>query len=83
VISRRRTAATRPTAEHSSCPRNESEKTAQAYAEAYRSCANRLTADGLDLGSYGIAQQVDDMEAARVALGYNRINLLSESAGMR
>jgi pimeloyl-ACP methyl ester carboxylesterase len=60
-----------------------SEKTAQAYAEAYRSCANRLTADGLDLGSYGIAQQVDDMEAARVALGYNRINLLSESAGTR
>jgi pimeloyl-ACP methyl ester carboxylesterase len=60
-----------------------SEKTAQAYAEAYRSCANRLTADGLDLSSYGIAQQVDDMEAARVALGYNRINLLSESAGTR
>jgi pimeloyl-ACP methyl ester carboxylesterase len=60
-----------------------SEKTSQAYANAYRSCANRLTNDGVDVGSYGIAQQVDDMEAARAALGYNRINLLSESAGTR
>ena len=60
-----------------------SEKTSQAYADAFRSCANRLTADGVDLGSYGIAQQVDDMEAARTALGYDRINLLSESAGTR
>jgi pimeloyl-ACP methyl ester carboxylesterase len=60
-----------------------SEETSQAYAEAYQSCANRLTDDGFDLGSYGIAQQVDDMDAARVALGYNQINLLSESAGTR
>jgi pimeloyl-ACP methyl ester carboxylesterase len=60
-----------------------SDKTSQAYADAYRSCANRLTSDGIDLGSYGIAQQVDDMEAARVALGYNRIDLLGESAGTR
>ncbi len=28
-------------------------------------------------------QQVDDLESARVALGYDRINLLSESAGTR
>ena len=60
-----------------------SEKASQAYADAYRSCAARLTANGLDLGSYGIAQQVDDMEAARAALGYDRIDLLSESAGTR
>jgi pimeloyl-ACP methyl ester carboxylesterase len=60
-----------------------SEETSQAYADAYRSCATRLTNDGHDLGSYGIAQQVDDMEAARPALGYNKIDLLSESAGTR
>jgi pimeloyl-ACP methyl ester carboxylesterase len=60
-----------------------SEETSQAYADAYRSCATRLTNDGLDLGSYGIAQQVDDMEAARAALGHNKIDLLSESAGTR
>ena len=29
------------------------------------------------------SQQVDDLEAARVALGYDRIDLLSESAGTR
>jgi pimeloyl-ACP methyl ester carboxylesterase len=60
-----------------------SDKAAEAYADAYRSCANRLANDGIDLGSYGIAQQIDDMEAARAALGYSRINLLSESAGTR
>jgi pimeloyl-ACP methyl ester carboxylesterase len=60
-----------------------SEETAQAYANGYRTCADRLTAEGFDLGSYGITQQVDDMEAARAALGYHRIDLLSESAGTR
>jgi pimeloyl-ACP methyl ester carboxylesterase len=60
-----------------------SEETSQAYADAYRSCAARLTGEGFDLGSYGITQQVDDMEAARTALGYDRIDLLSESAGTR
>ena len=54
-----------------------------AYADGYRSCAARLTSKGVDLASYGLVQQVDDMEAARVALGYDQINLLSESAGTR
>ena len=35
------------------------------------------------MASYSLVQQVDDLEAARVALGYDRINLLSESAGTR
>jgi pimeloyl-ACP methyl ester carboxylesterase len=55
----------------------------RAYGNAYRSCANRLTDDGVDLASYGLVQQVDDLETARVALGYDQINLLSESAGTR
>ncbi len=59
------------------------EKSLRAYAEALRSCANRLTQDGVDLAGYGIAQQVDDLEAARTALGYGRIDLVSESAGTR
>ncbi|MDF2973681.1 MAG: cysteine proteinase, partial [Microvirga sp.] len=58
-------------------------ETSEAYADAFRSCADRLTAAGIDLGSYGIVQQVDDMEAARTALGYEKIDLLSESAGTR
>jgi pimeloyl-ACP methyl ester carboxylesterase len=59
------------------------EETSEAYADAFRSCADRLTAAGIDLGSYGVVQQVDDMEAARAALGYDKIELLSESAGTR
>lgn len=55
----------------------------RAYADGYRSCAKRLTGEGFDLGSYGLVQQVDDMEAARVALGYERVDLLSDSAGTR
>jgi pimeloyl-ACP methyl ester carboxylesterase len=55
----------------------------RASADGYRSCATRLAAEGVDLTSYGLVQQVDDMEVARVALGYDRINLLSESAGTR
>jgi pimeloyl-ACP methyl ester carboxylesterase len=59
------------------------EKSFRAYGEAFRSCARRLTDDGVDLAGYGLAQQVDDLEAARRALGYERIDLLSESAGTR
>src|SRR5213593_752008 len=54
-----------------------------AYADAFRACAHRLTEDGVDLAGYGLAQQVDDLEAARRALGYKRIDLVSESAGTR
>ena len=60
-----------------------SEKSLQAYADGYRACATRLTNDGVDLAGYSIPQRVDDLEAVRVALGYDRINLLSESAGTR
>ena len=60
-----------------------SDSTFRAYGDAFRSCAERITEEGLDLGSYGLVQQVDDLEAARVALGYDRVNLLSESAGTR
>src|SRR2546429_5706727 len=59
------------------------EKFFRAYGDAFRSCAHRLTNDGVDLAGYGLPQQVDDMEAARWALGYKRIDLLSESAGTR
>ena len=55
----------------------------RAYGDAFRSCAERLSDDGLDLSSYGLPQQVEDLEAARTALGYDRVNLLSQSAGTR
>jgi pimeloyl-ACP methyl ester carboxylesterase/uncharacterized membrane protein YeaQ/YmgE (transglycosylase-associated protein family) len=55
----------------------------RTYADGFRACATRLRADGVDLAGYGMTQQVDDLEAARKALGYKRIDLLSESAGTR
>ena len=55
----------------------------RAFGDGFRSCANRLTDDGVDLVGYGLPQQVEDLEAARKALGYDRIDLLSESAGTR
>lgn len=55
----------------------------RAATRAFAACAGRLTRDGVDLTGYSIAQRVDDLEAARTALGYPRINLLSSSAGTR
>ncbi|MEZ4503795.1 MAG: alpha/beta fold hydrolase [Dehalococcoidia bacterium] len=55
----------------------------EAYADGFRACAERLTTEGVDLAGYGLPQRVDDLEAARVALGYERIDLVSESVGTR
>lgn len=55
----------------------------QAYAAGLRACAARFADEGIDVTSYGLSQQVDDLEAAREALGYEQINLVSESAGTR
>ena len=60
-----------------------SEQSYRAVAAAYRSCANRLRSDGVDLAGYSIPEEVDDLEAARRALGYHQIDLVSESAGTR
>ena len=58
-------------------------KALRAKADAYRACASRLQADGFDLAGYTLPQRVEDLEAARRALGYRRIDLISESAGTR
>jgi len=51
--------------------------------EAAAECAERLTAEGIDLDGYTVLEVVDDVEAARRALGYERINLESGSYGTR
>ena len=51
--------------------------------EAAAVCAERLTAEGIDLDGYTVLEVVDDVEAARQALGYDRINLESGSYGTR
>jgi pimeloyl-ACP methyl ester carboxylesterase len=59
------------------------EGSTQRAAGAFAACARRLGEEGFDLAGYTLAERADDMEAARVALGYDRIDLLSESAGTR
>jgi pimeloyl-ACP methyl ester carboxylesterase len=59
------------------------EKSFRERGDAFRACADRLAGDGVDLAGYSLPQRVDDLEAARKALGYGRIDLLSESLGTR
>ena len=54
-----------------------------AQTAAYAACAERLTAEGVDLAGYTLLEVVDDVEDARVAFGYDRINLESGSYGTR
>src|SRR4029453_19177091 len=75
------------------CPEVESElkrstdllgaKSFRERGDAFRACAHRLSDDGVDLAGYSLPQRVDDLEATRKALGYGRIDLLSESLGTR
>ena len=51
--------------------------------EAYRQCAARHRKAGVDLDGYTVLEVVDDLEAARRALGYDRIDLSSISYGTR
>ncbi len=60
-----------------------SDSSLEAYVNGFHDCATRLTSEGVDLDGYSLVQQADDLEAARKALGYDRIDLLSESAGTR
>jgi pimeloyl-ACP methyl ester carboxylesterase len=54
-------------------------RVAQAAAEA----ARRLEQAGADLAGYTVAEVLADIEDLRAALGYDRIDLLSESYGTR
>ena len=60
-----------------------SEQARLAYVAATKACAATHQEAGVDLSGYTIPGVVEDMEAARIALGYGRINLFSESYGTR
>jgi pimeloyl-ACP methyl ester carboxylesterase len=55
----------------------------ESYADATARCSRRLEAEGVDLAGYTMTEVIDDVEAARAALGYDRINLMGESYGTR
>ena len=50
---------------------------------AFHECATRLQSEGVDLNAYTMLDVIQDFETARKALGYDRINLLSQSYGTR
>jgi pimeloyl-ACP methyl ester carboxylesterase len=50
---------------------------------AFTLCLTRLHDEGFDLDGYTIPEVVEDNEAARKGLGYERVNLLSGSFGTR
>jgi pimeloyl-ACP methyl ester carboxylesterase len=60
-----------------------SEKSYRDVAAAFKRCAHRLQSSGIDLAGYTLPERVDDLDAARRALGYRQIDLVSESAGTR
>jgi pimeloyl-ACP methyl ester carboxylesterase len=51
--------------------------------EALSRCAADLQDEGVDLDGYTLPEVIEDMEAARIGLGYERVNLLSLSYGTR
>jgi pimeloyl-ACP methyl ester carboxylesterase len=59
------------------------EESQRRYADAFAACSQRLLDDRIDLAGYSLPQRVDDLEAVRTALGYGRIDLVSESVGTR
>lgn len=53
------------------------------YSAAALQCASRLEAEGVDLAGYTMTETIHDIEAARTAFGYQKINLLGASYGSR
>ena len=60
-----------------------SRESMKMQGDAAAACADRLTAEGIDVDGYTVLEVVDDIEAARRALGYDRINFESGSYGTR
>ena len=60
-----------------------SEQARAEYMAAAKQCAVTHQGAGVDLSGYTIPGVIEDMEAARNSLGYDRINLFSRSYGTR
>jgi pimeloyl-ACP methyl ester carboxylesterase len=60
-----------------------SDESLSNIGQAFAGCAERLKEEGIDLDGYTLPEVIEDIEAARVGLGYERINLLSGSYGTR
>jgi pimeloyl-ACP methyl ester carboxylesterase len=51
--------------------------------KAFCDCAIRIRNEGINLDAYTMLDVIQDMESARIALGYDHIQLLSQSYGTR
>lgn len=60
-----------------------SQESFDASADAYRRCAQRHFAEGVDLDGYTVTETIDDLESARHAFGDRSVNTLSQSYGTR
>jgi len=60
-----------------------SDKAHDDMAAAVKECAAGYQQAGVDLSGYTMPQVIEDLEAARRGLGYERIDLFSESYGTR
>jgi pimeloyl-ACP methyl ester carboxylesterase len=60
-----------------------SRESLKIFAEAIDTALIRLKDSGVDVTAYTVVDVVDDVEALRSALGYEAINLLSQSYGTR
>ena len=60
-----------------------SEQSLKIIGEAWVKSANRHKSLGIDLNGYTIPETIEDFEAVRKSLNYERINLISESYGTR
>lgn len=54
-----------------------------AYTAGAAQCAERWESEGIDLAGYTLTEVVDDADATRKALGYDKINLYGNSYGTR
>ena len=52
-----------------------------AYLASVRQCRDRLRADGVDLDAYNSAENAEDLDELRIALGYDQWNVLGLSNG--
>ena len=59
------------------------DETLDLVGEAYAACWDRLQGEGVDIHGYTTLEVVKDLESARRALGYERINIVAESFGTR
>lgn len=59
------------------------EESLAQLGRAFQTCAERLQREGVDLAGYTILEVIADLEAVRLALGYERVHLLSRSYGTR